>query len=29
MKVALRNEIKEGPAQILTTLEGEEPSYII
>ncbi|ENK0839829.1 SpoIVB peptidase [Clostridium sporogenes] len=26
MKVALRNEIKEGPAQILTTLEGEEPS---
>lgn len=26
MKVALRNEIKEGPAQVLTTLEGEEPS---
>ncbi|NEZ46294.1 SpoIVB peptidase [Clostridium niameyense] len=25
MEVALRNEIKEGPAQVLTTLEGEEP----
>ncbi len=25
MKVALRNEIKEGPAKILTTIEGEEP----
>ncbi len=25
MKVALRNEIKEGSAQILTTVDGEEP----
>ncbi len=29
MKVALRNEIKEGPAQILTTLEGEDLVYTI
>ncbi|MDP4144811.1 MAG: SpoIVB peptidase [Bacillota bacterium] len=26
LKIALRNEIKEGPAQILTTIDGEEPS---
>lgn len=25
MKVALRNEIKEGPAKIITTVQGEEP----
>lgn len=25
MKVALRNEIKEGPAHILTTIQGEKP----
>lgn len=25
MKVALRDEIKEGPAQILTTIDGKEP----
>jgi stage IV sporulation protein B len=25
MKIALRNEIKEGPAEILTTIDGEEP----
>ncbi|MCY6354087.1 SpoIVB peptidase [Clostridium sp. ZS2-4] len=25
MKIALRNEIKEGPAKILTTVEGAEP----
>lgn len=30
IKVALRNEIKEGPAKILTTIDGEEPkSYDI
>lgn len=27
MKVALRNEIKEGPAKILTTIDGEEPKF--
>lgn len=27
MKVGLRNEIKEGPAKILTTINGEEPKY--
>ncbi|MCT8976020.1 SpoIVB peptidase [Clostridium sp. CX1] len=27
MKVALRDEIKEGPAKILTTVDGEEPKY--
>lgn len=27
MKVALRSEIKEGPAKILTTISGEEPKY--
>ncbi|MBC2580338.1 SpoIVB peptidase [Clostridium sp. DJ247] len=27
MKVALRNEIKQGPAKILTTIDGEEPKY--
>jgi stage IV sporulation protein B len=25
MKIGLRNEIKEGPAQIITTIDGEEP----
>lgn len=25
MKIGLRNEIKEGPAQIITTVDGEEP----
>jgi stage IV sporulation protein B len=27
MKVALRSEIKEGPAKILTTIDGEEPKF--
>lgn len=27
MKVALRNEIKEGPAKILTTVDGDDPKY--
>lgn len=27
MKVALRNEIKEGPAKILTTIDGDNPKY--
>lgn len=27
MKVALRNEIKEGPAKILTTVNGSSPKY--
>ncbi|AKN34039.1 stage IV sporulation protein B [Clostridium carboxidivorans P7] len=27
MKIALRNEIKEGPAKILTTVEGEKPKF--
>lgn len=27
MRVGLRNEIKEGPAKILTTINGEEPKY--
>lgn len=27
MKIALRNEIKEGPAKIITTVDGEEPKF--
>ncbi|NMM61363.1 SpoIVB peptidase [Clostridium sp. P21] len=27
MKIALRNEIKEGPAKILTTIDGEKPKF--
>lgn len=27
IKVALRSEIKEGPARILTTIDGEEPKF--
>lgn len=27
MKIALRDEIKEGPAKILTTIDGDQPKY--